>query len=105
MSGFLVKPNSEEYRIDKSTGGAEAALRAFDYEKNFIVFLCVRMLCGKDNISKVVCEFKNDIEVHFENLPPTSFQIKSTTRNSVKPEEVYDSVKSNRKLFTICNSL
>jgi hypothetical protein len=40
----------------------------------------------------MICEYKNDIEIMFGN-ELTSWQIKSTTGNSVRPEEVYSSIR------------
>lgn len=56
------------------------------------------MICKSENITKMICEFRNDIETLYGN-ELKSWQIKSTTRNSVRVDEVYDSVK----LFNFLN--
>jgi hypothetical protein len=51
------------------------------------------MICNKsENITKMICEYKNDIEIMFGN-ELTSWQIKSTTGNSVRAKEVYSSIR------------
>jgi hypothetical protein len=78
--------------VNKSQEGGESSLRSFDYEKNYIAFLCARMICGKENISKIICEFRNDIEVIFDNQKLRSYQIKFTSDNSLRLEKVYNSI-------------
>jgi Cap4 dsDNA endonuclease len=82
-----------EKHITRSQLGGQSSITGFTYQRDFIALLCARMICNKsENITKMICEYKNDIEIMFGN-ELTSWQIKSTTGNSVRPEEVYSSIR------------
>jgi hypothetical protein len=51
------------------------------------------MICKKENIIKIICEYKNDIEILFSDNRLTSWQIKSTGRNTVSTKKVYESIQ------------
>ena len=88
----------EEY-IHRSELGGQSAIAGFTYQRDFIAFLCARMIRKSENIAKLVCEYKNDIEVVLDNKL-TSWQIKSTTANSLGTKEIYHSVQ----LFEFLNA-
>ncbi len=58
------------------------------------------MVCKSENITKLVCEYKNDIEVVLDHQLIFHWQIKSTTANSLGTKEIYHSVR----LFEFLNS-
>ena len=78
--------------------GAQAALAGFEYQRDFIALLTAKMLCKSENISRIICEYKNDIEILLGD-ELTTWQIKSTTANSVPPKAVYASIE----LFNFLN--
>lgn len=82
-----------ERHITRSQLGGQSSISGFTYQRDFIALLCTKMICNKlENITKMICEYKNDIEIMLGN-ELTSWQIKSTTGNSVRSEEVYDSIR------------
>lgn len=89
---------NEKY-IHRSERGGQSAIAGFTYQRDFVAFLCARMVCKSENITKLVCEYKNDIEVVLDDQL-TSWQIKSTTANSLGTKEIYHSVR----LFEFLNS-
>ena len=53
--------------IDRSARGGESAKIGITYEKHYITYLCAGMICERENISKIICEYRNDIEVISKN--------------------------------------
>jgi hypothetical protein len=85
--------------IARSQLGGQSSITGFTYQRDFIVLFSARMICKSENITKMICEYRNDIEILVSNKL-TSWQIKSTTANSVRPKEVYDSIR----LFNFLNN-
>ena len=85
--------------IERSQKGGDSAKLVSAYERSFIEFLCARLICGKEEISEIICEYRNDIEVKRNNKALESYQIKSTTKNTLNIEEV----ESALNLFNILN--
>jgi Cap4-like dsDNA endonuclease family protein len=85
--------------VERSHLGGESSIKGFKYQKDFIALLCAKMICKQQKINKIICEYKNDIEV-FEDKKLTSWQIKSTTRNTLETKKVYESIN----LFYLLNN-
>ena len=88
-----------ERHFTRAQLGGQSSITGFTYQRNFTVLLSARMICKSENITKMICEYRNDIEILVGN-ELTSWQIKSTTANSVRPKEVYDSIR----LFNFLNN-
>lgn len=71
--------------------GGESNLRAIEYQKKFVAYLCVQML-RDEKIKKVTCEHLNDIEVQHDSKL-IYYQIKSTSRNTLPKSEILDSFR------------
>jgi hypothetical protein len=48
--------------INTSQRGAQSSIGGLTYERDFIAFLCARLICKTENINKIICEYKNDSE-------------------------------------------
>jgi Cap4 dsDNA endonuclease len=81
-----------EKNIAKSQLGGHSAIKGLTYQRDFIALLIARMICRSECITKIICEYRNDIEIQIGN-ELTSWQIKYTTSNSVEPRVVFDSIK------------
>jgi Cap4 dsDNA endonuclease len=88
-----------EKDIHASQRGGESSIKGFRYQREFIALLCAKMICKKGKISKIICEYRNDIEIVVDQKL-ASWQIKLTSSNKVKFEKVYDSIKLFNHLNT-----
>jgi Cap4 dsDNA endonuclease len=79
--------------VNRSQQGGESSIKGFRYERDFIALLCAWMIGKKQDIIKIICEYKNDIEIISCDHRLSSWQIKSTKGNTLPTMEVYESVK------------
>lgn len=84
----------------KSEKGGKSALDGFRYERNIIAFLSVRMYCRKENILKIICEYKNDIEVVYVKEGIWSWQIKRTDDSKLSKQEILKSIELFNSIST-----
>lgn len=87
-------------KITDSERGGRSAIRGFQYEKNIIALLCIRMYCNREKIQSVICEYRNDIEVEHEDLGLCSWQIKTSGTKNLSKKELLSSLQ----LFNELNS-
>lgn len=91
---YLQYKQLTEYdKILRSEKGGKSAIDGFKYERDIIAFLSVRMYCNVEKIIQIVCEYKNDIEIMFEELGLCSCQIKKTDSPNLSKREILDSIK------------
>ncbi|WP_148686774.1 dsDNA nuclease domain-containing protein [Candidatus Nitrosocosmicus hydrocola] len=79
--------------VAQSEKGGKSALDGFKYEKDIIAFLSARMYCDTERITKIICEYKNDIEIEMEEIGLCSWQVKKTDAPKLPKNEIIESIK------------
>jgi len=83
----------ENQKTVRSERGGKNALDGFKYEKDIIAFLCIRMYCDVERFAKIICEYKNDIEIEMEDSELCSWQVKKTTSPKLSKKEIFESIE------------
>ncbi len=83
---------SEEEKILESERGGISAIKGFKYQKHVVALLSVRMYCNIEKISRIICEYRNDIEILHEEYGLTSWQIKTAGSSKLSKKEILDSL-------------
>ena len=82
----------EEEKILESERGGISAIKGFKYQKNIVALFSVRMYCNIDKISRIICEYRNDIEILHEEYGLSSWQIKTAGSAKLSKKEIIDSL-------------
>lgn len=79
--------------ILRSERGGKSAIDGFKYERDIIAFLSIRMYCNTEKIARIICEYKNDIEIEMEDFGLCSWQVKKTDLPKLSKKEIFESIE------------
>ena len=61
--------------MDSSQRGGESNFRGMGYQKKVIAYFATQMLRGRLPITKIICEYLDDIEIHCNDSNISHYQV------------------------------
>lgn len=83
----------ENKKVVQSERGGKSAIDGFKFERDIIAFLSIRMYCNTEKFAKIICEYRNDIEIEVEDRGIYSWQVKRTDSSKLPKKEIFDSIE------------